>query len=537
MTTTSDELKAEFVGEEDGSMTFRFKNTSSERIYDVVKFYIDHDYAGFEYLDVEPEGGTEELGFETRNIQVSPDSHLVLTTNSRDEGVLLDAERGSLGASREEGGGEQEAEESSEEKETGVSGGELEEGEGAGQEGQEQEAGFQEPGGEEGDRAGKLSEEKFSEEEEVPEKEERKSGTSEKATPDLEESPEQEEAPERPDSESGDGGEESEEKPVSDRHALESVESEPEESSWGHISSIASSLFGGGGEEEEEDEEEESGEETRGRESEEGVEEPPEEEKGEGEERTERKEPLPSEQVERLSTGIIGLDEKMQGGFVKGTMNLVTGKTGTGKTAFSASFLKQGIEEGQTGVYVTTEERKKDIQEDIRSMFGWDFQEYEDQDRIRVMSIKPIFPSEEIENLNRLVRSYITDLLNDVKNAIDELDADRVVIDSVSIIEMFIRDEYMARVALSSLLNNLREEDVTAILTGSIPETSEGLSGGGIIEYLVDTVILLEFVPVAEEHKRTLTIRKMRRTDHDVEIFPFDITPEGIKLEEVGVGT
>ncbi|MFB6265997.1 MAG: RAD55 family ATPase, partial [Candidatus Nanohaloarchaea archaeon] len=230
---------------------------------------------------------------------------------------------------------------------------------------------------------------------------------------------------------------------------------------------------------------------------------------------------------------IINLDGKMQGGLVDGTMNLVTGKTGTGKTAFSACFLKQGIEEGEKGVYVTTEERKEDIQEDILAMFGWDFQDYEEEDNMRVMSIKPIFPSKEIENLNRLVRSYITDLLNQVKSAIEELDADRVVIDSVSIIEMFIRDEYMARVALSKLLNSLREEDVTAVLTGGIPETSEGLSGGGIIEYLVDTVILLEFVPVAEEHKRTLTIRKMRRTDHDVDIFPLEITSEGMKIQEV----
>ncbi|MCJ7429578.1 MAG: hypothetical protein MUP66_04285, partial [Candidatus Nanohaloarchaeota archaeon QJJ-5] len=130
-------------------------------------------------------------------------------------------------------------------------------------------------------------------------------------------------------------------------------------------------------------------------------------------------------------------------------------------------------------------------------------------------------------------RSYISNLLDQVMEAVDEIEAERVIIDSVSIIEMFIRDEYMARVALASLLNKLREAEVTALMTGTVPETSEGLSGGGIIEFLVDTVLLLEFVPVAEEYSRTLTIRKMRRTDHDVEIFPFEISPDGIKLHEV----
>jgi len=74
---------------------------------------------------------------------------------------------------------------------------------------------------------------------------------------------------------------------------------------------------------------------------------------------------------------------------------------------------------------------------------------------------------------------------------------------------------------------------VTALLTGTVPETSEGLSGGGIIEYIVDSVIKLDFVPVAEEFKRTLTIRKMRRTDHSVLIHPFAITKDGLKIIEI----
>lgn len=290
------------------------------------------------------------------------------------------------------------------------------------------------------------------------------------------------------------------------------------------LKSVVDHIFGKSKKEETEEPEEEV-EEPEGSEGAEEAEEP--------EEEQEPEELPPSMQVERVSTGVMGLDEKMQGGFVQGTMNLVTGKTGTGKTAFCANFLKGGADKGEPGVYVTTEERQEDIRADIEAMFGWSFEDLEEQGLVKILSIKPIFPSKEIDNLNRLVRSYISNLLDQVMEAVEEIGAERVIIDSVSIIEMFIRDEYMARVALASLLNKLREADVTALLTGTVPETSEGLSGGGIIEFLVDTVILLEFVPVAEDHKRTLAIRKMRRTDHDVEIFPFDITPEGIKIFDV----
>ena len=240
-----------------------------------------------------------------------------------------------------------------------------------------------------------------------------------------------------------------------------------------------------------------------------------------------------SKNIDRVTTGIIGLDNKMEGGFVENSVNLITGKTGTGKTAFCSSFLHKGAQKHQPGIYLTTEERKKDLKNDIEAMFGWDMDELEEKGLVKIISLKPMFPSKEIENLNRLVKSYISDLLDNVEDNVEEMDAQRIVIDSVSVIEMFISDEYLSRVALSSLMNNLRELNVTAVLTGTVPETSEGLSGGGIIEYLVDTVVKLEFMPVAEEHKRTLSIRKMRRTDHSVMVMPFDITPEGLKIIEI----
>lgn len=241
--------------------------------------------------------------------------------------------------------------------------------------------------------------------------------------------------------------------------------------------------------------------------------------------------------MERLSSGVSNLNDKMEGGFYRGSVNLVTGKTGTGKTAFCASYIYQGIREGQPGVYLTTEEEKEDIIKDVEEMFGWDLSEYEggSEDLLRIVSVKPIFPTKDIENLSRLVRGYLTDFMNKLEENVDGVGAERVVIDSVSLIEMFVQNEYLARVALSSMIKKLKDMDVTSVLVGTIPETSEGLTGGGITEYLVDGVIKLEFTPVAEEYNRTLEVRKMRRTDHAIEIFPIKITRDGLKLIEKGL--
>ena len=239
--------------------------------------------------------------------------------------------------------------------------------------------------------------------------------------------------------------------------------------------------------------------------------------------------------IERVSSGVQGLDEKMQGGFVKGSVTLITGKTGTGKTAFCASFLYDGALKGEPGVYVTTEERTEDIKNDIKAMFGWDFDSLEMRGSIKFLPIKPEFPTRIItgEDLGKLIKLYIFDLSEKIDAAAKEINAKRLVIDSLSIIEMFIKDEYLCRVAMIQLMEKLRELGVTSLVTGTIPETSEALSGGGIIEFIVDGIIKLDFVPVAEEFKRTLTIRKMRRTNHSIMIHPFEISSTGLKIIEV----
>lgn len=239
--------------------------------------------------------------------------------------------------------------------------------------------------------------------------------------------------------------------------------------------------------------------------------------------------------MDRISTGVDGLDDKMGGGFFLGSSNLLTGKTGTGKTIFAASFLYKGALQGEPGVYVTTEQREEDVRDDILSMFGWDLKGLEEKKLLKFVSIKPALPTKGIapEDMARLVKSYVYNISDSIISAVNEVKAKRVVFDSVSFIEMFIKDEYLARAALMQMVETLKEAGVTSVLTGTVPETSEALSGGGIVEYIVDTVIKMEFVPVAEEFKRTLTIRKMRRTDHSMLIHPIEITKDGLKVIEI----
>ncbi|MEM0481040.1 MAG: ATPase domain-containing protein [Candidatus Aenigmatarchaeota archaeon] len=241
--------------------------------------------------------------------------------------------------------------------------------------------------------------------------------------------------------------------------------------------------------------------------------------------------------IERVKTGIIGLDELIEGGFVKNSAILVTGKTGTGKTLFCGSFLYQGALEGETGLYITTEETEEDIINDIQFTFKkWKFREAVQKGLIHIVSIRPQLISLTEQDISKVLKIYLNSIIEKVDAAKRAYNISRLVIDSISMIEMFLKESYITRVGLSMLIDAIKKYDVTTIYTGTIEEGSEKLSGSGIVEFLVDAVIKLDYVPISEEFQRTLTVRKMRRTFHSSLIHPFKITDNGIvvyKIEEL----
>jgi KaiC/GvpD/RAD55 family RecA-like ATPase len=79
--------------------------------------------------------------------------------------------------------------------------------------------------------------------------------------------------------------------------------------------------------------------------------------------------------IERVSSGIPGLDKLISGGFVKNSVNLISGTTGTGKTIFGLQYIWHGLQKGENGVFITLEQEPEEIFADVE-FFGWDFKKY-----------------------------------------------------------------------------------------------------------------------------------------------------------------
>ncbi len=218
----------------------------------------------------------------------------------------------------------------------------------------------------------------------------------------------------------------------------------------------------------------------------------------------------------RIKTGVDLLDSLLQGGFLEGSANLVTGETGTGKTIFGLQFLWYGLQKGESCIYITLEETPEDIKADAAS-FGWDFAKYEEKGLCRIIYHDPA----QVNNLGSV-------LIDEIKS----IRAKRVVLDSTSLVGMALQDESRIRKMLYNIINVIKRTGCTAVLISEIPESSEMLSRFGIEEFVVDGVIVLNYLEYASGGlDRSMIIRKMRRTNHGKDIYPMEITEKGIVLK------
>jgi len=219
--------------------------------------------------------------------------------------------------------------------------------------------------------------------------------------------------------------------------------------------------------------------------------------------------------IERVTSGVPGLDKHMQGGFVKNSVNLISGSTGTGKTIFGLQYIWQGLKKGENGVFISLEQEPEDIFADVE-VFGWDFKKYINKKKCMIEYLS----TWNLEELPLIVLEKIK-----------EIKAKRFVLDTISLVCSELEPDRI-RSEISEFFNKLKHSGATSLLICEIPEESKSLSTFGIEEYIVDGIIVLNYLEFGTgSSPRSLQIRKMRRTKHGSDIYPFKITNKGIELK------
>ncbi|MBT4870802.1 MAG: AAA family ATPase [Candidatus Diapherotrites archaeon] len=238
--------------------------------------------------------------------------------------------------------------------------------------------------------------------------------------------------------------------------------------------------------------------------------------------------------MNRITTGITGFDDLIEGGFPEGRSFLVSGGTGTGKTIFAVQFLMEGAAQGEPGVYLTLDERPDLIREDMLR-FGWNMRQLEDSEQLKIIDgtiAKIGIPSDEEFSLPA-TGFDLDKLLLELMRTIKKIKARRVVIDSIPALGMNFENEHDVRKAILKIIYLLSRAGVTTLLTTEVNEGSKQFGKYGVEEFVSDGVIVLHYMGIGTQSNRTLHIRKMRATKHSEDLHPLEITESGLKIHKV----
>lgn len=219
----------------------------------------------------------------------------------------------------------------------------------------------------------------------------------------------------------------------------------------------------------------------------------------------------------RVKTGIAELDTMLRGGFMEGDAVLIAGTAGSGKTTLALQYLVNGIKYDEPGVYVTFEQLPVQIYRDAKN-FGWDLRQLEDDDKFRIICTSP----------NLMLESSGETILDEV---LDDIQPRRVVIDSLSHLEMFVEKKKMRKEAYQ-LINFLKTKGMSSMLIWeSSPTAGNGLNVTEMgLSFLVDCIVALKPVEIESSLRKAVMILKMRGSDHDKQLREFEITSNGVKI-------
>jgi len=227
--------------------------------------------------------------------------------------------------------------------------------------------------------------------------------------------------------------------------------------------------------------------------------------------------------MDRILSGVPGMDELLGGGLPKGRTILVSGACGTGKTIFVSHFVQEGVKQNENCVYVTFEQMKEKLNEDLKEI-GIDFSRMEAEDKLTVVG----GPVGHIKFFKEKTKANMFDISNEIKEVIQEKNATRVVIDSINLFTMLFENDLERRKAMAELTSMLEKLNCTTLLTCEVREGTKDISWYGFEEFVVDGVIALYRIFFENSFERAISVVKMRGIEHSHSMKSMQITKDGL---------
>jgi len=225
--------------------------------------------------------------------------------------------------------------------------------------------------------------------------------------------------------------------------------------------------------------------------------------------------------VERFSSGVAGLDEMTRGGWLRNSIVIVRGPTGSGKTMLAGLYARAGALRGERVVYYGFEEPRPIL---VRNF------------EVIGMTMTPLINTGDLRIICRYPESLsLEDLLVNLRVGIEEYSPSLIVMDSISSIE-HASSEKGFRQFIIGVASLLREHGRSALMTQAV---LAGEAAGHTAPYLstvADAILSMDYSPIGYELDRTMRVIKMRGSDHDTHPYRLTIGGGGLEVAKISPG-
>ena len=228
-------------------------------------------------------------------------------------------------------------------------------------------------------------------------------------------------------------------------------------------------------------------------------------------------------QLEKVPSGIRGLDQITHGGLPRGRTALVCGGPGTGKTLLGLEFLVQGaMQFNEPGVCLAFEETAEELVTNMSSL-GYNLDAL-----VREKKLFIDYVQVERKQIAETGEYDLEGLFIRLRHAIDHIKAKRVLLDTIEVLFLGLTDEGIVRAELRRLFHWLKDAGVTAVITAETGERA--LTRYGLEEYVADCVLLLDHRVQEQISTRRLRVVKYRGSSHGTNEYPFLLDDKGISV-------
>ena len=232
--------------------------------------------------------------------------------------------------------------------------------------------------------------------------------------------------------------------------------------------------------------------------------------------------PLPPEAQEpvgaRITSGIPKLDELMGGGIHAGEATAIVGPSGTGKTGVSLHFVVQGLSQGERCLYVSFQESESQLVEKAAS-FGWDLAAPLESGQLTIHHVA----GEELD-LDKVAAAMRAELADG--------DVRRVAVDSLGELVFAARELERLPAFARALAGFIRAGGASALITSDTPTTSTVVDPLAGLSFLFHNIVLLRYIEIASETRRSLSIFKMRGSNHAKGVWQCEVGENGLSVVE-----